>query len=70
MSIHLLRKDIAIEPNIPAIAEIKNTIAQGLLELNAHAARGTLTSYGLTQDRVNKSVDTYIAMRKLSLVQS
>ncbi len=69
MTIHLLRKDIAIDDRIPAIAEIKQHIAEGLRELNAHAARGTLTSYGLTQDRVNKHVDNYIALRTLSLVK-
>ena len=70
MTIHLLRTTSTIDGSIPTIAKIKQDIADGLRELNAHAARGTLTSYGLTQDRVNKNVDKYIEMRKLSLVRS
>lgn len=68
MSVHLLRKEYAINAVTPAIAEIKQHIAEGLVELSAHEARGTLTSYQLTRDRVNRQVDEYIAMRKLEVV--
>ncbi len=69
MNIVALRKNIEIKGSKPSIATLKEAIAMAVSEMNHHAAKGSLTSFELTRDRLNKQVDSYIKMRTLIVVK-
>jgi len=69
MALTLVRPDHSLEAHTPLIRTIKDNIAMNILEINAHAARGSLNSYQLTRDRTNKLVDDYVKLRTLTLVR-
>lgn len=54
---------------VSPIAELKEMIAIGVLELNEHARKGAQMSFLRVREDVNRKVDQYIEMRRLSIVK-
>lgn len=69
MTVVSIKPNIQFKASIPAIVTLKERIAIGVLEINSHAARGALNSYQLTRDKINKLIDEYVLLRKLTIVK-
>ena len=69
MKLQLVQPGVEYNTPVSAVAELKELIAIGVLELNEHARKGAQMSFLRVRADVNRKVDQYIEMRRLRLVK-